>query len=50
MNKKNKKIEKKVAATAPGAKAPELSDKDLDKVAGGGTAGFLKATSRAPQS
>ena len=37
MSKKNKKIEKKVAETAKGAKAAELSGKDLDNVAGGAT-------------
>jgi bacteriocin-like protein len=37
MSKKNKKIEKTDAKTAKVAKASELSDKDLDNVAGGAT-------------
>lgn len=37
MSKRNKKIEEKDAKTTKGAKASELSDKDLDNVAGGAT-------------
>ena len=47
MSKKDQKIEKKDAKTTKGAKAPELSEKELDKAAGGAsTPAFLKATSR----
>jgi hypothetical protein len=35
MSKKSTKIEKKDAKITKGAKAPELSEQDLDKVAGG---------------
>jgi hypothetical protein len=37
MNKKTKKVDDKDNKTAKAAKASELSDKDLDKVAGGAT-------------
>ena len=44
MSKKNKKIEKKDAKVTKAAKAPELSEQELEKAAGGGgSAGFLKA-------
>ena len=47
MNKKDKKIEKEDAKITKGAKASELSEKELEKAAGGAsTGGYLKATSR----
>ena len=36
MSEKSKKVEKKAKQTEQEAKAAELSEKDLDKVAGGG--------------
>jgi hypothetical protein len=47
MSKKTKKVVKKVETTAKGAKASELSEQELGKVAGGAsTGGYMKATSR----
>ena len=43
MSKKTKTIEKKVEKTAKGAKASELSDKDLDNVAGGASYNTAKS-------
>jgi len=46
MSKKDKKVEKKDAKITKGAQSPELSEADLDKVAGGATYSTSKSNIR----